>query len=166
MGFKTRGRRIEEQVVLLRRLWTEKSVTFDGEFDQVNGAGINPLPFQRPIPIWFGGQSEPALRRAGRLGDGWSPLLRLGAELERARDVVHEAAAAAGRDSAALGMEGTVVWAGDVARLVEQVEGWRAAGASHVSVKTARTGLDGVDAHLGALGQLAEALGLARPATV
>ncbi len=65
--FATRGRRIEEQVDLLRRLWTEPTVTFHGRFDEVTGAGLAPLPVQRPIPVWFGGQSDPAYRRIG----GW-----------------------------------------------------------------------------------------------
>ena len=66
--FTSRGRRVEEQVDLLRRLWTEPSVTYQGRFDRVTGAGLAPLPVQRPIPVWFGAQSERAYRRAGRLG--------------------------------------------------------------------------------------------------
>ncbi len=58
--FSDRGRRMTEQVALLRRLWTEPSVTFDGQYERVTGAGLSPLPAQRPIPIWFGGQSRPA----------------------------------------------------------------------------------------------------------
>lgn len=65
--FSTRGRRMDEQVALLRRYWTERSITFEGEFDRVTGAGIAPLPLQRPIPLWFGGGSKPAYRRMGRL---------------------------------------------------------------------------------------------------
>ncbi len=69
--FHTRGKRIEEQIHLLRRLWTEPLVNYAGRWDTIPDAGINPLPVQQPIPIWFGGNSEPALRRAARLGDGW-----------------------------------------------------------------------------------------------
>src|SRR5439155_22558282 len=72
-SFEHRGRRLGEQVALLRRLWTEHSVTFTGRYDRITGAGIAPLPVQRPIPIWFGASSAPALRRAGRLGGGWFP---------------------------------------------------------------------------------------------
>ena len=106
--FSTRGRRIEEQVGLLRRLWTEESVTFDGRFDHVSGAGLAPLPVQRPIPVWFGAQSEPALRRAGRLADGWFPQVAPGAGLEEALGVVRSGAAEAGRDPAAIAMEGRI----------------------------------------------------------
>ena len=58
--FSTRGRRLEEQVPLLRRLWTERSVTHRGRFEHISGAGIAPLPVQRPIPVWFGAASPPA----------------------------------------------------------------------------------------------------------
>src|ERR1017187_1057017 len=69
--FTTRGRRIGEQVELLRRLWSERSVTYTGSYETVTGAGLAPLPVQRPIPVWFGAASPPAYRRAGRLADGW-----------------------------------------------------------------------------------------------
>ena len=64
---------MSEQIELLRRLWTEASVTYSGEFDTITGAGLAPLPVQRPIPIWIGGPSPPAYRRIGRLADGWFP---------------------------------------------------------------------------------------------
>ena len=83
--FTTRGRRLEEQVGLLRRYWTERSVTAEGEFDRVTGAGLAPLPVQRPIPIWFGGMSPKAYERMGRLADGWFPLVQPGEQLEAAR---------------------------------------------------------------------------------
>lgn len=78
--FHTRGKRIEEQVMLLRRLWTEPLVDFKGKWHTIPDAGINPLPIQQPIPIWFGGREEPALRRAARLADGWLPNQRSAAE--------------------------------------------------------------------------------------
>ena len=71
--FNTRGRRQEEQIGLLRRFWTERSVTFEGRFDRVRGAGLLPLPIQRPIPVWLGGTSAAAYDRIGRLADGWFP---------------------------------------------------------------------------------------------
>lgn len=76
--FTNRGRRLSEQIELMRRLWTEPSVTHAGTFERVTGAGIAPLPTQRPIPVWIGGQSAPAYRRAGRLADGWFPSWRPG----------------------------------------------------------------------------------------
>ena len=158
--FRTRGRRIEEQVTLMRRLWTEKSVTHEGEFDRVTGAGLAPLPVQKPIPVWFGAQSEPAYRRAGRLADGWFPQVSPGPELENAKEIVHAAAREAGRDPAQLGMEGRVSWRGDAGKLAEQAERWREAGATHLAVNTMGAGLASLGDHLGALEQAAAALGL------
>src|ERR1700730_5977059 len=102
--FSDRGTRIEEQVGLLRRLWTVPSVTFDGVHEHVTGAGLAPLPVQRPIPVWFGAHSAPAYQRAGRLGDGWLPMVAPGPQLDEARAIVDQAALDAGRDPAALGM--------------------------------------------------------------
>jgi probable F420-dependent oxidoreductase len=156
--FATRGRRIEEQVDLLRRLWTEPSVTFDGRFDRVTGAGLAPLPVQRPIPVWFGGQSDPAYRRIGRLADGWFPQVPPGPKLDEARGVVERAAAEAGRDPAALGLEGRASWRGDPGQLAERAAAWRDAGATHLSVNTMGAGLRSVDDHLQALETAAGAL--------
>ena len=158
--FRTRGRRIEEQVTLMRRLWTEKSVTHEGEFDRVTGAGLAPLPVQRPIPVWFGAQSEPAYRRAGRLADGWFPQVSPGPELDQARDIVDAAAREAGRDPAQLGMEGRISWRGDAGKLAEQAGRWQEAGATHLAVNTMGAGLASLGDHLGALEQAAVALGL------
>jgi probable F420-dependent oxidoreductase len=159
--FASRGRRADEQVDLLRRLWTERSVTFDGADEKVTGAGLAPLPVQRPIPVWFGAQSPAAYRRAGRLGDGWFPQVRPGPDLDAARAIVEQAAVEAGRDPAAIGMEGRVSWTGDADKLVDHAGRWRKAGASHLSVNTMSTGLATVDQHLAALERTAEALGLA-----
>ena len=77
--YGTRGRRCDEQIELLRLLWTQDEVTFEGQWDHVEGAGINPLPVQRPIPIWIGpgggGQAPAVLRRVGRLADGWFAII-------------------------------------------------------------------------------------------
>jgi probable F420-dependent oxidoreductase len=156
--FSTRGRRMEEQVDLLRRLWTEPSVTFDGRFDRVTGAGLAPLPVQRPIPVWFGGQSDRAYRRIGRLADGWFPQVPPGPKLDEARGVVKQAAAEAGRDPASLGMEGRASWRGSPEKLAEHAATWRDVGASHLSVNTMGSGLATVDDHLRALETAAEIL--------
>jgi probable F420-dependent oxidoreductase len=159
--FTSRGRRADEQVQLLRRLWTEESVSFDGTDEHITGAGIAPLPVQRPIPVWFGAQSPAAYKRAGRLGDGWFPQVRPGPELDTARRIVEQAAIAAGRDPAAIGMEGRVSWTGDPAELFAEADRWQQAGASHLSVNTMRAGLATVEQHLAALEQAARALNLA-----
>ena len=72
-NFHDRGVRSEEQIALLRALWTAPSISFEGRWERVVAAGINPLPVQRPIPTWIGGYAEATLRRIGRLGDGWFP---------------------------------------------------------------------------------------------
>jgi probable F420-dependent oxidoreductase len=163
--FSDRGQRSEEQVELLRRLWTERSVTFRGSHEQVIGAGIAPPPVQRPIPVWFGGQSPPAYRRTGRLADGWFPQVPPGPHLDAAREIVERAAVDAGRDPAAIGMEGRISWNGDPARLADHAGRWERAGASHLSVNTMGAGLGKVDGHLAALERGAEALALTpRPA--
>jgi len=155
--FTARGRRLEEQIALLRRLWTEQTVTFDGTFDRVTGAGLAPLPVQRPIPVWIGAQSPRAYRRAGRLADGWFPQMEPGPKLDEARRIVERAATEAGRDPASLGMEGRVSWQEDRDALAADMRKWRDAGATHLSVNTMGAGLKTVDDHLGALAGAADA---------
>jgi probable F420-dependent oxidoreductase len=160
--FDQRGRRLSEQIGLLRRLWTEDVVTHEGEFDTVTAAGLAPLPVQRPIPVWIGGSSDAAYRRIGRLADGWFPQVAPGPDLDHARAVVAEAADAAGRDPATLGLEGRVTWnPEDPARFARQVGKWRDAGASHLAINTMSTGQAGVEAHLAVLARAAELIGVA-----
>jgi len=113
VDFAKRGKIMEEQVVLMRRLWTEEVVSFTGEFHRVTAAGINPLPVQRPIPIWFGGQSKQALRRTGRLADGWFPYYPYFNEeqLHADRAAIEASARAAGRDPKQIGIEGAIYFA-------------------------------------------------------
>ena len=159
--FDRRGRRLSEQIGLLRRLWTEASVTHAGEFDTITGAGLAPAPLQRPIPIWIGGASDAAYRRIGGLADGWFPQLRPGDDLDRAVGVIAEAAQQAGRDPETLGMEGRVRWdPSDPARFARQLDKWRRAGATHVSIDTMAVGLGGVENHLAALARAADVAGV------
>jgi probable F420-dependent oxidoreductase len=156
--FGSRGKRSSEQIELLRRLWTEQTVTFDGTFDHVTGAGIAPLPVQRPIPIWIGAASAPGYRRAGRLADGWFPMMQPGPELDEALAEVERAAVAAGRDPSSIGMEARVSFDGDYDAVAAQVEAWAEVGATHLSVNTMRAGLETVDEHLGVLTRVADTL--------
>jgi probable F420-dependent oxidoreductase len=160
--FADRGRRVSEQIELMRSLWTKRSVTYDGAYEHVTAAGLSPLPVQRPIPVWFGATSEPAYRRAGRLADGWFPQTAPGPTLDAARAIVDGAARAAGRDPTELGMEGRVSWtAGGIDKLIDHVGRWRAAAASHVSINTMGAGLGSIDGHLDVLTIAAEGLTLA-----
>jgi probable F420-dependent oxidoreductase len=159
--FTNRGARMDEQIALLRRLWTEPSVTRHGVYERVTGAGIAPLPIQRPIPIWVGGQSKRAYERIGRLADGWFPMMPPGPKLDEARAIAEQAAVDAGRDPSTLGMEGRVSWTdAGVEKLVDQVGKWRTAGATHVSINTMNAGLGSVDRHLEVLATAAQALQL------
>ena len=156
--FSGRGLRSEEQIELLRRLWTERSVTFDGTFDRVTGAGIAPLPVQRPIPVWIGTAARKGFERAGRIADGWFPMVGPGPELEAAAAVVRDAAVAAGRDPDAIGMEGQVGSTIDPDAVAAELDGWASAGATHVSISTMGHGLASVDDHLAALAAVAEVI--------
>jgi probable F420-dependent oxidoreductase len=157
-SFTNRGKRSEEQVEVMRKLWTERSVTFNGRYHTVTGAGLAPLPTQRPIPVWFGAASDRAYERAGRLGDGWFPMVEPGPGLDHALEQVGRAAESAGRDPKSLGMEGRVSWTEDRDQLAATIAAWKAAGASHLSVNTMKAGFANVDEHLAALEQVADDL--------
>ncbi len=157
--FATRGRRIEEQIEVLRRLWTEPTVRFDGRDHWADGVGIAPLPVQRPIPVWLGAGAAPrALDRVGRLADGWLPVSVRPDELGDQLATIRAAAERAGRDPATIGIHGRVerVHGDDVGRVAADVVGWRRLGATHVALNTMRAGLEGADAHLEALGRVVE----------
>ena len=157
--FAERGARLEEQVQLLRRLWCEDRVTFEGRYDTVQAAGIAPAPPTRPIPIWLAATAPPALRRVGRLADGWFPLMSPGDRLAEARQIVATAATEAGRDPSLVGMEGQLPYEeGD--RFVERAGRWQAAGATHLAVHTMGGGHRGADGHIAAITAAAAALGL------
>jgi len=147
--FHTRGARSEEQIALLRALWTQPSVTFHGRWHHIDAAGINPLPVQRPIPIWIGGDAEAALQRAGRLGDGWLPQRwpdeKARMQVERLRTYIR----AAGRNERAVGIDASMnLTRVPPARWREYAEGWRALGATHLSLSTMGGKLASIQDHL------------------
>ena len=159
-NFKNRGRRSEEQVALMRALWAEPHITFDGEWHSIPDAGINPLPPRRDIPIWFGGHADAVLRRIARLADGWMPLAyqpdEVGrGEIEKLRRYTREA----GRDPAAVGVDAWVSMGDDNPdQWREEVTGWRDCGVTHLTLSTAfnyyhHRRIEGttVDAHLAAI---------------
>jgi probable F420-dependent oxidoreductase len=156
--FGDRAARLDEQIALLRRLWTEESVTYVGEHHTVTGAGMAPLPPTRPIPIWLGAMSPPALRRVGRVADGWFPQARPGGGLEEALEIIATAARDAGRDPATIGFEGQVLASTDPEQAGHHAERWRQAGATHLSVNTMASGCTSVDDHIAALARIADVL--------
>jgi probable F420-dependent oxidoreductase len=159
--FHNRGKRIEEQIALLRSLWTDRSVTFDGNYEKVTAAGLAPMPIQRPIPLWMGAFADPGLRRVGRIADGWLANTPPGEKLERSVDIINTAAAEAGRDPKTIGLEGRVSWGNaGVSQVVDHVGRWRDSGATHVTVNTMGAGFTDVQQHIDALAASAEALGV------
>jgi probable F420-dependent oxidoreductase len=159
MGFATRARRFEEQIQLMRQLWTERVVTFDGDFDTVNAAGINPRPTQQPIPIWIGASAEAAIKRATKIADGFLPLRPLEGGWQTTMDKVHAWLQEAGREPSTFGIEGRLDTAqGSPDDWRKVVEMWRGFGASHLSVSTTRAG-GGPHAHIQRLRQVREVLG-------
>jgi probable F420-dependent oxidoreductase len=153
--FTNRGTRIEEQVAVLRALWSEELVTFDGTWHHLDRVGLNPMPVQRPIPIWMGSfvgrVVEKVIRRIARLADGWFPQMspaELAPVLERLRGYAVEA----GRDPMSLGIEcGISVKRDDTPdRWVERAEAYRALGATHLRVMTAAGGFTTPKEHLDA----------------
>lgn len=161
-SFADRGARSEEQIDLLRALWTTKELNFEGRWEQVIGAGIKPLPVQRPIPLWIGGYADATLRRVGRMGDGWFPWREPDDTMRAAISVIHETAISAGRDPGQIGLEPqlTLAQKHTPAEWLAYVEGWRDLGATHLCVNTMRCGFASPDEHLGALTRVAETLGV------
>lgn len=167
MEFGNRGARLAEQVKVLRLLWTQESVTFRGRWHTIVEAGLNPLPVQRPIPIWMGGAADAALRRAARLADGWiqggglpNPYTRPPARspremVERLRGYARDA----GRDPAGIGIEARVgIERGGPDDWRRAADEWRGLGATHLCVSTMRAGLATPDAHVEAVRRFLEAV--------
>lgn len=155
--FGTRGRRQEEQIEVLKLLWTQELVTYKGRRHDIPDAGINPLPVRRPIPIWLGGHADAVLRRVARLGDGWMPGFRTAEAAAESLDTLDRYLAEQGRGRADVGLEPRLHWgAGDLDALGRTLEGWRAAGATHVSLNTMGAGFRSPDEHLGAVRRFAE----------
>ena len=159
MDFHVRGRYLEEQIDLLRKLWTDPVLDYHGRWHTVTAAGLNPLPVQRPIPIWIGGSDERALRRAARLADGYFPQRPLEggwpATIERMREWVEEA----GREWTAFGIEQRIsVASGTADEWRARAEEWAELGATHLSVVTMGAGLSGAEAHIDLLARAREAL--------
>ncbi|MCW2496738.1 LLM class F420-dependent oxidoreductase [Jatrophihabitans sp.] len=159
-----RAERLEDQIALLRRLWTTRTVTWNSAYNSIDRAGIAPLPAQRPIPIWFGTWARAAapLRRIGELADGWMPTsIDPGPELKAAKQVVDRAAEAAGRDPATIGFEGriTVGRGLDPYGVPAVVDEWISLGATHITIDTRRSRRRNAE-HLDLLAQVAIALEL------
>ena len=148
----TRGRRIEEQLEVMRLLWTRELVAYEGQWHRVPDAGIKPLPVQQPIPVWMGGESEVVLRRAARLADGWITLqtFRPGPAAQHTVDRLHGLVREAGRDPATFGIEGRVALAQvPPPERAKEMAAWRAMrGITHLCVNTMGLGLPSPEEHV------------------
>ena len=152
--FHTRGARQEEQIKLLRRLFTEPVVDFSGRFDRIDRASLVPKP-TRSIPIWLGGSGEKAFDRAARVGDGFiffgGGVDRAVASWSRLRERVGDL----GRSVQGFGGEYVALSGADVGELTREIDAWREAGGTHVTVVTMGLGLDSVGSHIDYLAYLA-----------
>lgn len=145
--FKTRNKRLEEQVGFLRELWTTPIVTFNGRFDRIDRAGINPRP-RRQIPLWLGGYSEPAFERGARLGDGFIFAADGTGAVEAWGRVKHHLAAL-GRDENVFGRELLTIFAKDQQESADHIRMFRDAGGTHGTVQSMNKGLPReIDAHI------------------
>ncbi len=161
-SYRTRGRRMEEQIGLLRQLWSEPVISFEGDFDRVTKAGLNPLP-ERPIPIWIGAMADVAVERAGRLADGWHVPRAYRGDPERIALEAQKffgAARAAGRDPSTLGLSSNLHVVGlDPHQQLELAEGAEAAGVTHLHISTMEQGYT-PEQHLSAIRDFAEQYGV------
>lgn len=160
-NFHNRGRREEEQIQVLRALWTQPVVTYEGRWHRITKAGINPLPIQQPIPIWLGGMAEAVLKRTARIADGWFPQFQPTSDnarpmLNRLREYAREA----GRNPESIGIEGRFAIVGNTPDdWLASLQAWRDLGATHVSVNTMGGGLASPDEHIQAIRRFKEMIG-------
>jgi probable F420-dependent oxidoreductase len=137
--FNNRGKRSEEQAAVLRALWTDQHVNFKGKWHDIPDVGLNPMPIQRPIPLWFGGNIEYVASRIAQHGDGWITLYQLpGDDAKSARDTMLEAAQKAGRNPDDIGLDAWVsMGSGTPDDWRAEFAAWKELGASHITLNTA-----------------------------
>ena len=167
--FHNRGRRIEEQVEVMRLLWQNPLVQFDGKWHRIPDAGLNPMPPRGSIPIWFGGHADRVLERVARLGDGWMPNQRTAEDARGALEKLDEYLERAGRTRLRAGPSGTSGFglearipfgAGNPDEWLKLVRGWQSVGASHISFNTMGAGLASAGEHVRAIQRIAAAVGV------
>jgi probable F420-dependent oxidoreductase len=160
MNFKNRARRFEEQIGLLRRYWQEPIFTHEGRYEKVTAAGINPLPIQRPIPVWIGGSAEPALKRAAEIADGYFPQRPLEGGWPATLAKMKAWREAAGKDWSTYGIEARInAGTGTPDDWRQTFEEWKGLGATHITVNTMNGGLAGPEAHIKRIREVKGVLG-------
>ncbi|MBA4179072.1 MAG: LLM class F420-dependent oxidoreductase [Anaerolinea sp.] len=148
--FHNRGKRQEEQVELLRKLWTEPLVDYTGRWHRIDRAGLKPLP-GRSIPIWFGGNDERVMKRAARIGDGIIPQFAPNDAGKAALERLDQYLAENGRDRSGFGIEAQVALAAGPEKWAAHAESWRQLGANYICVRTMNAGLDSPADHIEAI---------------
>ncbi len=162
-NFHNRGKRSEEQIYVLRKLWTEPVVTYLGKYHTITESGLNPMPVQRPIPIWLGGVAEAVLKRAVHLGDGWMPNYRTFEQAKPALETLRGYLEEAGRPAASFGIEARVIYdPNQPEKWLKDAEDWQQAGATHLSLNVMGLGYNTPEQHLAVLEQIASEVGLKR----
>lgn len=158
--FRNRGARCAEQIELLRALWTKETVNFAGRWERVTGLGLNPLPSQRPIPIWYGANRYPkavVLNRIARLADGWFAICPREA-FAGIRMKLDRFAEDNERDPATIGAEAQVAFPdADVGAWLKEVGAWEAEGVGSLALRSPILGADAA-AHVAALGRASRLL--------
>jgi probable F420-dependent oxidoreductase len=157
--FRGRGARQEEQIEVLRRLFTDPVVDFTGSFHRIDRASLNPKPI-RPIPIWLGGSSEVAFDRAARIADGF---IFFGGGIDHAVDSwnnMRARLADLGRSAEDFGADWIALPTGDDGDIAADAAAWRDAGGTHISLVTMGLGLDSTRSHIDYLDSVADALSL------
>ena len=158
--FHQRGKRMDEQLDVLTKLWSDPLITYDGDFHTIPDAGLNPLPPQ-PIPIWFGGHADVVLRRIARWGQGWLPNYRQADAAQRSLDKLAGYLEDNGRSFSEIGIEPRLSFGdGDVDDWQATSAGWRSAGATHLTLNTMYRGFDTPQAHIQAITTFAQAMQL------
>ena len=156
--FNNRGRRQEEQVDVMRKLWSEDSLDYTGEYHRIDKASINPRP-SKTIPIWFGGSAPALLDRVARLGDGWIPLMGANDKAKACIDTIKQTRKAAGLSFANFGIQAQAQYAGGSPdRWRKHAEAWREMGCTHLAIATHNAGPTNVDGHLARIGEYQQAL--------
>jgi len=159
MNFHMRGRVEEEQIEVLRLLWSQEIVSYKGQFHTITEAGLNPLPVRRSIPIWMGGRADALLRRTARLGDGWLPQGKPDERMREAVERLQSYITEAGRDPRKVGIEARMnAREGDLDEWMRQTEGWRDLGATHISINTMGAGFKSPGEHIEAIRRYKEAV--------
>lgn len=156
-NFHDRGKRVEEQVDVLRKLWTQPLINFHSRWHTIPDAGLNPLPIQRPIPIWFGGHADAVLERVARLGDGWMPNYRAAKDAKPSIDRIQQYLEEFDRNKSSFGLEAKLHYGdGKQSSWAIKIDEWEAAGATHLSINTMGSGFTTADDHISAIRRFAQ----------